>query len=250
MASLSCLQAVTTAMRLLGVLGRGEAPTGGDVTDGKRIGNLMLGSWSLQSLTVPYVERFATFSNVSNVGTYTIGTGGDFNTPRPSGQANIVGAGLLLASSSPTVEIARSVLTYEGYESIGIKGLTNTLWTSLLYRPTSPLGTIILWPVPTQVNGIALYIQRSLSSFDDLTTAVEFPDGTDGAIIYNLAVAWAPEFSVEVPQAVLATAKTMFGAMKRNNVQFVDAVLDPMWTMGQPGAAYDINTGGVQRFGP
>ncbi len=249
MAALSCNQAVTLAMKLLGVLGVGEVPTGADLDDGKRVANMMLGSWSVQSLTVPYVERFATASNTSNVGTYTIGTGGDLDTPRPSGQANVVGAGLLLASSSPTVEIPRSIFTYEGYEAIGIKDLTNTLWTGLLYRPTYPLGTIILWPIPTQVNGIALYIQRSLSQFADKTTAVDFPEGTDGAIAYNLAVALAPLYSVEVPQTVLATANRYMAAMKRNNVQLVDAVLDPMWTIGAPGALYNINTGGTQRFG-
>ena len=240
---------IRTAMQDLGVLGQGQAPTGNDLTDGLRRLNLMMGSWSVQSLTVPYVERF-TSVNVSNVSTYTIGDGGDFDTPRPSGQSNLVGAGLLLASSSPAVEIPRGILTYDAYESIGIKGLTNTLWTDLLYRPTYPLGTIILWPVPTDVNGIALYLQRSLSKFDNLTTAYEFPEGTEEAIQTNLTVRIAPMFSVQVPPDIAVLAKQSMAAMKRNNVQLVDAVLDPMFLQSTPGAAYNINTGSVQKFGP
>ena len=52
----------------IGILGAGQTASGNDLADGFDVLNEMMGSWSIQSLTVPYVERFATALNLEESG--------------------------------------------------------------------------------------------------------------------------------------------------------------------------------------
>lgn len=99
---------ITNAYELIGVVQPGETPEPVLMQRGLRRLNTMLGGWSLQNLTIPAVVR-QVFALTSNVGTYTIGPGGDFDTPRPPG---LTGAAVLLNNAqTPT---AVSSLTRSG----------------------------------------------------------------------------------------------------------------------------------------
>lgn len=241
---MTALEFVTGALRLLQVLDVTETPDAATAEDGRRRLNLMMGSWGIQPGTIPFIRR-EVFDLVANQGgpsnPYTIGDGGDFDVDQRPNQ--ITGVGLLLGGSTPPVEIPRAIMTTDAFEANQVKTLTNPLFTDLYYRPTYPLGTIILWPVPnTADNDIVLYWPQQLSEFADLSTDYDLPQGTAEAIEYNLAIRLAPANQVQVPPDVRQLAVSSLAAVKRQNLPLVDLPQDPALTANNR-FSYDIQTG-------
>ena len=255
---------IRTSMQDLGVLGAGEAADGSHMQDGLRRLQVMIGGWSLDPLTAGR-EHGQPFPITPGKASYTIGPGQEFDTVRPVGQQSVVAAGLLLHINTPNqLEIPLGLMTYDQFTSIRVKKLQSPWPTHVIYvpgataenatppttPPYTPLGTSVigLWPVPTEANHLMLYIERVIPMFENLTTQYPIPDGITAAIQHNLTLAMAPMFQVEAPAYVVRAAAHTLAAMKRNNYQFADAALDPMFTFGS-GAGYDIYSGGTTRRG-
>jgi len=253
---------IRTSMQDLGVLGAGEAADGSHMTDALRRLQVMIGGWSLDPLTAGRVHG-QSFPITPGKGDYTIGPGLEFDTVRPVGQQSIVGAGLLLNVGQPNqIEIPRGVMTYDQYMSVRVKALTSPMFTHVIYvpgataaqatppsaPPYTPLGesVILLWPIPTEAHPLMLYIERPVPMFENLTTQYPIPDGITAAIQHNLTLAMAPMFQVDPPAYVIRAAALTLASMKRNNYQFTDVAVDPMFTFGS-GAGYDIYSGGTSR---
>lgn len=100
--STTALALITRSYKLLGVLQPGETPDAALAQDALVTLNQMLGGWSRQSLTIPSVAR-EVFGLTANLGVYTMGPGGDFDTSRPP---YLTGAGLLLNSNSTVSSVA------------------------------------------------------------------------------------------------------------------------------------------------
>lgn len=242
----TALDIITDAMQEIGVIGAGETPNSNDAALGLSRLNLMLGGWVIQPQTIPVIRR-EVFDIVSGTSTYTIGDGGDFDTTRPS---MLTGAGLLLNSSSPPVEIPRGLLTNDGYESIQVKTLTSPLFTNVYYNPTfatGGLGTIFLWPVPTDAdNQLVIYRPDQISTFDDLTSDYQLPPGCQEAMLYNLAVRLAKPFGRPVDQELRTMARTTLATFKRGNTKMSDLLNDAaMLGTGELQYGYNINVGNM-----
>lgn len=247
----------TGALELLGVIDPEDTPGAAMLAGAFRRLNLMIASWSLQSLTIPVVAR-EEFPTVSGKGStsnpYTVGPGGDLNTSRP---AKLEGVGLQLASvaGAPAVEMVRAQLTDDMYQFIAIKNLGNSLFTNAYYNATFPMGSLYLWPVPnSNVNRIVLYRLQQLAQFTSPTAAYDFPEGADEAVEYNLAKRLLDVYSVNAEKKanVLDLARTSLAIYKRSNTEMVDQPCDPMFTPkamrginGQNPGLYNIDTGNM-----
>jgi hypothetical protein len=240
----------TGALGLLGVIDPEDTPSAPMLADAFRRLNMMLGSWSLQSLTIPVIAR-EDFPIVAGKGgtnnPYTIGPGGDFDTTRP---ADLEGVGLVLApiGSAPPVEITRALLTDEMYQLLAIKDLTNSLFTNAYYNATfaGGLGQLFLWPVPDQtINRIAIYRAQQLERFTSPTAAYDFPEGADEAVEYNLAKRLLDVYTVDAQRKmnVIDIARSSLGVYKRSNTKIADIPCDPMFTPNDAKGGYNINTG-------
>ena len=255
---------IRTAMQDLGILGAGESARGEDMQDGLRRLQLMIGGWSLEPLTAGR-QHGQPFPITPGKSSYTIGPGQEFDTVRPVGQQSVVAAGLILNIYTPNqLEIPLGLMTYDQMTSIRVKYLQAPWPTHVIYipgataenatpptaPPYTPLGTsaIGLWPVPTEANHIMLYINRVTPMFENLTTSYPVPDGLAAAIQHNLTVAMAPMYQVQPSPGTLREAARTLASLKRNNYQFADVAVDPMFTFGS-GAGYDIYSGGTQRHG-
>lgn len=243
--SLTATAAISHACLLLNVTLPGEAVDANTASYLFTELNLMMGIWAQQRGTIPTVSR-ETFDTTGNKGgpsnPYTIGIGGDLNTARPPNQQSLQGAGLLLTSSSPVVEISRAVLTDDAWQAIQVKELTSTLWTSVYYNPTyaNNLGTINLWPVPTTGdNDLVLYLAARIAAFANLTTTYYFPDGYDEAIVTNLAVR-AP-MGRTPPDEVKQRAVNSLALLKRVNLPISDLPID-LFVRNHSGF-YNLQTG-------
>ena len=249
MPTITGLQVITRAAGDLNLIQLGETMDSDMAADLLVRLNEMMGQLAQDGATAAAIARVVLpliAGKGSSTNPYTIGLGGDFNTIWPANQSDLLDAGLLLNVSTPPIEIPRAILTDDAWAKIRIKDLTNTLFTSVYYRPDyqHDLGSVFLWPVPTDLtNSIVLYIQSPLTTFADLTTIYSVPRGYDAMLHYNLAVELGIPYGRDVtPKLEKAAARTL-ATVQRSNMNLVDIAND-FRRLGQRGDhGYNILTG-------
>src|SRR5713101_5722881 len=92
---------INGAFNVANIYAPGQSIQAADSDGAFRRLNLMMQALALQPLTKPVNIR-EVFPLTANIGTYSIGPGGDFDTTRP---INLVGAGLLLNSAGTPVTV-------------------------------------------------------------------------------------------------------------------------------------------------
>ncbi len=240
--ALSASTLITGALKLIGALSQGETAQPEDLNDGLVRLNELIDGWGTERLMVPSTTR-TVFTTSANVGSYTIGPGGNINQAWPQ---SIDEAGYLYLAGTSTVEIPMDVLTYDTYRTIPQKDQTNSLPYSLYYDHAyqSGLGTITLWPIPSTATDIAIYHRSVLSQFAGLSVTYAFPPGYAKALRYNLAVDLAPDYSKEPSNAVMRGAMESKANVKRANFVPLERECDPAVLQGSGGTGrWNIITG-------
>lgn len=217
----SALDIITGAARLVGAIFKSETLDSDEANEGLNLLNEMLDSWSNDDL-LTYALVTENFS-LTGASSYTIGSGGNFNTTRP---INIASAVVRYA----TIDYPLDIISQLEYQTeIPNKTLTAPIPQFLTYDNNYPLGTIKIYAIPT--SGSTLYLQsnKPLSNLAALTTTVDLPPGWKEALKNNLALRLAPEYGVEVPADVRLNANLSKGAIKRaisanNPLPFLPAV--------------------------
>jgi len=207
------------------VAAAGETLSTTDENDAIVILNAMLDLWLTQRLLVYQIDE-QVFALVANTRTYTLGPGGAWDTtplygastPRP---VRIEAATLRVKSLDPDLDVPMRILTQEEYEQLRIKTLTASWANWLYYRAGFPLGTVIVYPTPTTVEDVVLWLWRPLPQALVLATTYTFPPGYEEAIVYNLARRCAHEFdggvlspdALQMAQESLAWVKSLNSAL-------------------------------------
>lgn len=236
------------AFGILGVYSPSETVSSADASYALGALNDLLSEWSQRSSHIPFVarERFDLVANQGGPTTpYTIGSGGNFNTDRPSNQQSILGANLILTATSPEVRVPLGLMTDDAYFSNPLPGTTSTQPTGLYYNPTyaSGLGAIYLWPVPTSsTNDLELLLEKSVAQFANLSTSYQLPDGLPRALQYNLAVALEPLYPGYLTPTARQIAVSSLGVFTRSNLKLTDLANDATFS-GRRRTLYNINTG-------
>jgi hypothetical protein len=224
------------SLRLLG-----EKPVGGTLTNNEQVDyladlNSMLESWSLDGLLIYQLLQESLALTVS-VGSYTIGTGGAFNTTRPN---KIVDPCFTRDASSIDREIR--IVDAPTYGRIGNKTLDGGYPRYMFYDSawSAGLGTINLYPEP--IAGLTLYINswKQLQSFSSISTTLSLPPGYQRAIEYNFAIEAAGGF-ISVPPEVAKVALESKAAIERVNSKPPVLRMDVGIVAGH--GRYDIRTG-------
>jgi len=179
---------IKKALQKIGALVKNEDPSADEANDGFDALNGLIDSWSNDSLNI-YARAWETFS-LTSATSYTIGTGGDFNTSRPT---NIVDAYV----RNSTIDYPVTIIDDEAYDTIAFKSLQG-IPEFLSYDNAYPLGKIRLYPVPSAAYSLFLLTEKALTTFTDLDTELSMPPGTERALIYNLGIELAPEYSQQI----------------------------------------------------
>ena len=208
--TVTALDMIKRAYRLIGVYSLGETPSADETVDGLAAMNAMLDSWANEKLMV-YAPSLDVITLVPSQSAYTIGPTGGTVSPRP--QSIDDATYLVYAGVSYPIE----VITLAQYNSIALKGLTTDIPQALWYRPDYPNGTITLYPVPTVAMTLNLWSWKWLAGFSSATTQITLPPGYEDAIVYNLAEALAPENEVQPPATVVRKAMLLKKQIKRTN---------------------------------
>lgn len=196
---------IKRSMQINGVLTKGEVPTGDEAVDGLASMNAMLGSWSNDSLLI-YARLSESFALSGGQSTYTIGTGGDFDTDRP---LQILSAFLRLGDIDYVIDIISDV----DYDRITQKSLSSSIPSVLMYEPRFPLGRITLYPAPT-TGTLHIRTEKQLTEIATLDTDLEFPPGWERAIVYNLSMETAGQYGQSIDEATYAIAMDSLSKIK------------------------------------
>jgi hypothetical protein len=111
----------------------------------------------------------------------------------------------------------------------------------------SPVSTLFLWRVPSKALTLELGVWAELTAFTaDLAAQIALPPGYERALLYNLALEFAPKFEgAEVSELVARTAPESKAAIKRVNMPVPLMECDS--GVGAGRGYYDIRTGGYRR---
>lgn len=207
---MTALDIIKRAMKIAGVLGQNETPTSSEADDGLVALNDMLDSWSTDR-TYIYSILQENFPLSNGVTTYTIGTGGTFNTNRPIAIDNVFIR--LNGADFPVKEIDS-----QDYNSITVKTTNGGIPQYYFYNPSFPLATISLWGAPSAGTVIYLNTWQQMTQFADLATNYSLPQGYARALVYGLAMEIAPEYGVRLTPEAMTTAVTSQANIRNRNL--------------------------------
>lgn len=196
---------IKRALQKNGVLTKSENPSGDEASDALETLNDLIGSWSNDSLLI-YARLSESFPLVSGQASYTIGSGGDFDTARP---LQILTAFTRIGNIDYDIDIISDV----DFDEISQKNISSSIPDVMFYQSSSPLGNITIYPVPT-TGSLHIRSEKQLSEFTTLDTDLELPAGWDRALIYNLALELASEYGQPVDEATYQIAMDSLNKIK------------------------------------
>ena len=203
---------INGALRLIGVLAEGEAPSADTAQDALTAMNQMIDSWS--------TERLAVFSTQDQVFSWppgaiqrTLGPTGDFIGDRPI----LVEDSSYFRDAASGISYGIKLINQQQYNGIAVKTVTSTfpqvMWVNMEY----PDILMTVYPVPTKLLEFHIVSVTPLSAPAELTTVLAFPPGYLRAFRYCLACELAPEFGIEPSPTVMRIAMTSKRNLKRIN---------------------------------
>jgi hypothetical protein len=161
---MTTLDLLQSAMRLLGIIAPEETPSPSEVKDSTDALNALLESWNAQHLAIYNVVN-TQYQLVAGTGSYTMGTGGTINVPRPM---KIQSAGIIQFNGlRGDLELVNS----RDYALIREKSAQAVEPLKLYNDNAYPLATLNLWPVPKADNA-------AHTATLDLTVWNQFLDAT------------------------------------------------------------------------
>lgn len=213
---------IENAMRKAGILTKNEAMAADEAQDGLEMLNDLLASYSNDSMTV-YARTLETFTLSAGDTTYTIGSGGDFNTTRP---IKVISAYV----RSGGIDYPLELLSDENYAAVTLK-TSGGIPAYINFTNGFPLATLNIFPAPSSSYSIFLLTEKQLTNIASLNTTIDFPPGWNRMLTYNLAKELAPEYGVDLPAGVLEIANE-----SRQNVRHAIMVAKKMqWDSGVNG---------------
>jgi hypothetical protein len=221
----TALDLVTNALLDLGVLADEEAPTASQAAGGLRKLNNLIESWNIEDLLV-YGSTQSVFPLVANQGSYTIGTGGNFNTVRPN---KIVRAYIrdLTQPAASRVDFPLYIYTTEEYADYALKGMTNNFVWGVYFDDDFPLITAYFTPIPsTSQYSFVMWTDGIIGNLT-LDQTISLAPGYLRALEANLVIELAASYSVPIPQSVAAIAITSKADLKTKNFELNELTVDP-----------------------
>jgi len=228
---------ILRSMRMVGEKARGETLDANEAVECLAELNTMLESWGTQKLNC-YALKSESFALTSGVDSYTIGTGGAFNTDRPTK--------LVDPCSITDASFANIPLRIVDAETFGrVPSLSTTETTYPVYISydqdfdASGLGTISFYPVPSSGLTVIINSWKRLQNFASVSTQVLLPPGYQLAIESNFAIHLAAGLT-PVSQEVAKIARESLAAVRGLNSKTPVMALD---YYGTERAGHSIITG-------
>jgi hypothetical protein len=202
---------IKSSLRLIGVVASGETPTADQSNDALDVLNTMIKSLSIDGLMVHKVVR-EQFALTSGQQSRTMGTGGDFDTTRPSEVVKVT-------VKNGTVELPVEMITVEQWASIPIK-TTQSSYPDVVYvEGTYPLETFNFYPIPLTGAYAEIHSRKPISGTLALSDTLSMPEGYEDFLKYELAKRLAPEYGRQLDPMILDTGMELKASIMRKNTK-------------------------------
>lgn len=213
----TALSIITDALLEIGAIDPGTTVDSTEANDALRTLNRLME-------TLSNARAFAYFDDeislaLTGQASFTVGPSGDVVDLRP---ITVESATVVLNSITYPVR----VYTVQQWDSIAFKTETGSLPSAIYYEGTMPNGTVHLWPLSTgcTINIRALTL---VNSFATLATSLSMPPGYEEALIKNLAVLIAPQYSdSNLSPVTVSKAKSALAYIERANTVIPKLSLD------------------------
>jgi hypothetical protein len=221
---------ITSALRLINVMASGEETPIAMANESLAVLNDMIDGWNAERQAI-FTTRSDDFPFVLGQQSYTLGTGGNFNIPRPA-RIDAMSA-ILLADPSNPVEVPMYLCTTEYWQTqVPVKVVDGSFPTICYDDGEFPLRTLNFWPIPNQQpNSVRIYSWQALTQPATLDSVIAFPPGYVEAFRYNLAVRLSAEFASTLSPTVATIAIGSLARLKTMNAPDLelrsDLVPDP-----------------------
>jgi hypothetical protein len=185
-------QFIEAAMRKCGRLAKGQSADSTDLANGMLALNSIIAEYQTLGMAL-WARTDYSVTLVAGQRNYTIGDGQTINTPFPLKMQKVVLETVTGGSMREIFPTAYQDFRLLNTESTGVP-------VSYTYQPKVNLGVLSLWPLPDATSAAAytlqLTYQRPFEGFSAAGETPDFPQEWQNALIYNLAVALAPEYGV------------------------------------------------------
>jgi len=206
----TALEIIRGALNLTNAVGTDQTLTAAETADCLLAFNDLQEIFATRKLAI-YSTVNQTFNTVAGQATYTIGTGGDWNTARP---VEITDPAYVVVNNT---SFPVTSMTQAEYNQIPVKTQQMTFPFRYLWVNDFPLSKITLWMVPSGVVPITFSIAGQLTAITDAAASISFPPGYAKVFRYMLAVELAPLFGKEASPRVAKIASDSFADICRAN---------------------------------
>lgn len=203
---------IQDALIEIGVCAPTETMTAEDASFGLRTLKRLAERWNVEKM-MPYGTVRTVYTLTAGQQSYTLGTGGNLNGPKPEVLEMV---SVIPDSGAP--EIAMEILTAEEWRDVSVKATNGTFPVVVYPAKTEPLETLYFWPIPQTACQVVIYgkVKLDLSTLD---TVIQLPQGYDEALVTNLAVMLSSSYGRQ-PNPVLALrAAASSSILKSANAQ-------------------------------
>lgn len=213
---MKAVDVVSGAARLAGILASGDALQGSEPADCLLILQQMIDEWQADGLKI-FTEDINTFPFILGQQSYTLGTGGNFNIPRPA-HIKRMGCQILSNPTQPS-EVPITLLDVDGWANVRVKNIAGSYPLFCYDDGGFPLRTLNFWVIPGLASNVVIYSWELLKTFPDWnTTDITFPPAYAQAIKYNLALCLCAEFKTQPDALTVSTAMSSLAALKELNL--------------------------------
>lgn len=202
---------INASLRKIGALSSGETIETARQNEALSALQAMLRAWSVSSIST-FVTVREEFTLTGGKDTYTWGLSGDFASVRPH---YLVGAYISNGGVITPVDIINEEMFMRKADATAL-GITS----KLLYRPTYPLGTVMLRSIPSGSDTLITFSFKPFpetGSFEAVGDSVQFPVHYQEPIIYNLAIRLAPEYGRTASREVVSIANSSYDVLCARN---------------------------------
>lgn len=213
----TALDLITLAQKTAGILAEGQDASAESFNDSLKILNAMLASWSQSRWLIYHLIDVKTQSTGAT--SYTIGPAGDFNAPRPDNIESAYVRQLVqgtIPNSGPIDFPLVAINTYEEYGDLTLKSLTS-FPAAYFYDPTLTLGTLYVWPIPSDQFEIHMIIKDVLPQFAKLTDVINLPPEYYNALMWNLAARIQLMWQLPVNPGIVKLAESALNTISNAN---------------------------------
>jgi len=209
-----------------GILGQGQIAQAEDINNAFKRLNYITAQWNRKRWMIYNLTDVSVVTTGAE--TYSIGPGGDFDTPRPD---RLEDGNFLRQRAQAGVEQIDYPLqllpSHEDYNRIRLK--TMGTWPSIIFYDSNwPNGTIYAWPVPNaNLYELHILVKHQITQFTSLTQVINLPPEYEAALLYNLMVRLRVAYRMPADPAMIALAKDALNVIRGANVQTPTSKMPP-----------------------